>query len=260
MGVKLLNVKPIILAGVFFMAGQPGLSYGAEQMLGNSRKFKEQNPDWNKYEFTRDYLTSLEYLKSNADRYEETRLFAAQQEEDKRLILLRDELIHNNVNLRVARNYLKKYHTQVNNGLMLKVADIFINVCDELIVFNNEERKLLEDFNAARLKGKVDDARLEAFTSDQQRIYAAKKESLKNLLQASLLVAKVLVSNKENYYGEFDRLGITQEQRYKLLEKINHFNEKQYKGDLRTGQSFVEGSVVAIREILENYNYETNDS
>lgn len=257
---KSIKLKIFFIA-LFYLTPMifPCLSFSAEEMLGNSRKFKEQNPDWNKYEFARDYLTSLEYLKSNSDRYEEMRTFAAKQEREKRLILLRDEMIQNNVNLRVARNYLKKYRTQVNNGLMLKVSDIFTKVCDELIGLNNQERKLLEDMYSSQAKGKLDQVMMEAFENDQRKIYAAKKESLKNLLQASILVAKVLVSNKENYYGEFDRLGITQEQRYKLLDKINQFNEDQYKGDLRMGQSFLEGSVVAIREVLEDYNYETND-
>ncbi|MGE0267638.1 MAG: hypothetical protein AB7S78_04185 [Candidatus Omnitrophota bacterium] len=234
-------------------------SVNAEQMLGNKRKFKEQNPDWKKYEFTRDYLTSLEYLKKNAERYEKIRTSSSEHKDEQRITVLRDELIQSNVNLRVARNYLKKYHNQTNNGLMLKVSDIFMKVCDTMIELNNQERALLEEMHSFQVKGSLEQFNLDLFESNQRKIYESRKESLRELLTASLLVGKVLVSNQENYYGEFDRLGITQEQRYKLLNKLKRFNQESYKGDLRIGLSFVEGSVVAIREVLENYNYETND-
>lgn len=253
-------LKTIVLIFMFlFPVCFPGFVFSADQMLGNKKKFKEQNPDWNKYEFTRDYLTSLEYLKKNAERYEEIRTSAPGYREEQRITVLRDELIHSNVNLRVARNYIKKYHNQTNNGLMLKVSDIFMKVCDEMIELNNQERALLEEMYAFQMKGSLEQFNLDLFESNQKKIYEARRESLRELLKASILVAKVLVSNQENYYGEFDRLGITQEQRYKLLDRLNRFNQENYKGDLRIGQSFVEGSVVAIREVLENYNYETND-
>ncbi len=236
-----------------------GVSTASAEMLGNSRKFRKYNPDWKKYEFTRDYLTSLEYIRKNYDRQDSIDLSGAQPDVLNRIARMRDELIHENVNLRVARNYLKRYKNQARNGLMLKVADLFTHVCDDLIDLNSGQRALLEEMHALQRRGEMDSAAAARFEERQLAINYERRDALKELLRASILVTKILVSPTENYYGEFDRLGITQEQRYKLLDKVREFDEASYQGELRSGQSFLEGSVVTIREILEDYNYETLD-
>lgn len=234
-------------------------SSASAEMLGNNRKFRQNNPDWKKYEFTRDYLTSLGYLKKNYDREDGIDLSGSEPSILNRIAQMRDELIQENVNLRVARNYLKRYKNQARNGLMLKVTDLFTDVCDDLIELNSQQRTMLEEMHAMQRRGAMDDTAAALFEQRQAKISRERREALKELLRASILVTKILVSPDENYYGEFDRLGITQEQRYKLLDKIRRFNEASYQGELRSGQSFLEGSVVTIREILEDYNYETLD-
>ncbi|MBP9853648.1 MAG: hypothetical protein KBD53_02135 [Candidatus Omnitrophica bacterium] len=253
-----MNLKMIITIMIFLSVFTPYSLVSAEQILGSTSKFKKENPDGRKYEFTRDYLTSLEYLKKNSEQYELTRKASAEYKEEQRISALKTELIQNNVNLRVARNYLKKYHTQTNNGLMLNVSDIFTKVCDQLIELNNQEKILLDKMLAFH-KGSAEKVNMSTVEADRVKIYQSRKDSLKDLLKASILVTKVLVSNQENQNGTFNRLGITQEQRYKLLEKLNHFSEETYRGELRSGQTFLEGSVVTIREILEDYNYQSND-
>jgi len=77
---------------------------------------------------------------------------------------------------------------------------------------------------------------------------------LKNLLKSSILVSRLLVSDKVNRYGEYAYLGVTDKQRKRLVEKLNEFDGKEYVGDLREGQSFLEGSIAVIRETLNDYN------
>ena len=251
------NLRQIFMLAV--LAGFLTNTALAAEMLGSNRKFRTYNPDWKKYEFTRDYITSLGYLKKNYDR---EGAFSFQESEPNILnsiARMRDELIQENVNLRVARNYLKRYRNQTRNGLMLKVSDMFTNVCNELIELNSEQRLLLEEMHSRQRNGELDEAVAATFEKRQLSINRVRRESLKKLLRSSILVTKVLVSPHENYYGEFDRLGITQEQRYKLLNKVKSFDEAAYSGELRSGQSFLEGSVVAIREILEDYDYDSLD-
>lgn len=231
----------------------------ASEMLGSNRNFRKHNPDWKKYEFTRDYLTSLGYLKKNYDRQDHIDLNGSELDILNRIARMRDALIQENVNLRVARNYLKRYKNQATNGLMLKVTDMFTLVCDDLIQLNSRQRILLEEMHGLQRKGGLDQATAKTFEDRQQEINNARRDALKTLLKSSILVTKILVSPTENYYGEFDRLGVTQEQRYKLLDKIRHFDEASYQGELRSGQSFLEGSVVTIREILEDHNFESLD-
>lgn len=255
MVIKVLRQLCGLLLCVSLLSG----SAVASEMLGSSRQFRKHNPDWRKYEFTRDYLTSLGYLKKNYDRQDQIELSGSEVDILNRIARMRDELIQENVNLRVARNYLKRYKNQARNGLMLKVSDMFTVVCNELIDLNSEQRILLEEMHAMQRKGDLIEVSAVAFEKRQVQINLSRRDALKKLLRSSILVTKILVSPAENYYGEFDRLGITQEQRYKLLDKIRHFDEAAYQGDLRSGQSFLEGSVVTIREILEDYNFESLD-
>ena len=232
----------------------------AEEIMGNTSKFKEYNPDWKKYEFTRDYISSLNYIYKNNIRFDEVSYLAfTDSKEIKRIAILRDDLIRSNVNLRVARNYLKKYRNQLKNGLMLKVSDMYTRACNDLIDLNNKERDLLEEMYYTLLKDEMDQYNTDIFEKKQQTIALKRKEALRTMVEASVWVTKILVSNKENYYGEFDRLGITQSQRYKLLNRIDQFGVESGQQKLESGQSFLQSSVVVIREILENYDYETTD-
>lgn len=236
------------------------VSLSAQEMLGSNRRFQQNNPDGLKYEFTRDYITSLNYLKENNERFEDVAILAfSEDKEINRIAALRDDLIRNNLNLRIARNYLSKYLRQADNGLILKASDMFTDFCDQLIDHNNQEKLLLEELYYTQLKDEMDGFDVNGFTRDQRRIGLARKEALKKLLETSILVSKILISPQENYAGEYDRLGITQEERYKLLYKIDEFEDERFKGELRPGLTFLEGSVVTLREILEDYDYTALD-
>lgn len=257
----IISKKQVLVASLMICGLLAGsMEVDADQILGNTKKFVQTNPDVMKYEFTRDFLTSLNYLRENDERFEDIAILAFTEEKDiKGVALLRDDLIRNNLNLRIARNYLKKYLEQRENGLMIKVADMFTEMCNQMIDYNNQEKKLLEELYYVQLKDEMDSFNMDRFTQRQNRIAQSRKKVLKKLLQTSMVASKVLISNQENYYGEFDKLGITQEQRYKLLYRIDEFETDAYKGELRAGQTFLEGSIVTIREMLENYDYETID-
>lgn len=249
-----------ILALVMAVVLLADMNVAAEEMLGSNRRFRINNPDGIKYEFARDYITSLNYLKENNERFEDVAILAfSEDKEIDRIAALRDDLIRNNLNLRIARNYLSKYLRQADNGLILKASDMFTNFCDRLIDLNNEEKLLLEDLYYTQLKDEMDGFDVDGFTRSQRRIGQARKTTLKELLETTILVSKILISPQENYAGQFDRLGITQEERYKLLYKIDEFEDDRFKGELRPGLTFLEGSVVTLREILEDYDYTALD-
>ena len=173
-------------------------------------------------------------------------------EDSQRTKALIDSLILDNANLRIAKNFLKRFQTDPQNGLILKVSDIFISVCDEQIEFNNLERMLLERLYEFQLKDEVINLNKEDFFQAHIKLGVERKESWKRLLEASILVTKVLISNKTDKKGKFSFLGISEREKEKLLFKLDEFYGEEYEGELRSGQSFLEGSVVAIRQTLEN--------
>jgi hypothetical protein len=222
-------------------------------------KFSQFNPDGNKYEFVKTFLSSLGYLKLNGERTADTLDVSIKDMDEK---LLGQDMIKNieqdNAHLRVARNLLKK-HALSNNKMIIKVVDLFVLMCDEQIKHNVVEQKLYLDLYDAKKKGRWLSFDREKFVQELKTLVYQKKESSRKLLEASLLVSKILVSSKPDEYGEFITLGITSQERAKLLKKIEEFEGKGYAGKLRGGQTFLEGSISSIREVLEDESWELLD-
>lgn len=232
---------------------------GGDLLYTDAEKFREHNPDVGKYDFVKDYLNSLSYLKTNEKRDREVTVKSSGAlEKIENVKALIDNLIMDNANLRVARNYLKKYKRSPN-GLILKVTDLFIKVSDEQIEFNNQERGLFESLHQFLESDDFKNFNKDKFLEDQKYLSDVKRESLKGLLEASLLVNKILISENPDEFGEYVNLGITKKERQKLLKKINEFEGGDYQGDLREGQTFLQGSVSVIREILEDKSWAALD-
>lgn len=222
-------------------------------------KFKAYNPDGQKYEFVRNYLTSLSYFKANDEKSENVVIKISSELDDAdKVASLIENLVQENANLRAARNLLKKYKTSPN-GLILKVTDLFAKVCDEQIDFNDREKNILKNLHDVLVKADIQNFDKRDFVRTQRWLASERKESLKKLLEASMLVKKVLVSNKPDAYGELTSLGITKEERKKLLSKMNDLFGKNYRGELQEGQSFIKGSILVIRGVLEDTTWGTID-
>ena len=147
---------------------------------------------------------------------------------------------------------------------MVKVTDIFYQVCDEQAKLNEEEVKLIQ--NGVPEKEKVDPNHLLDVNQTPQPVLdqhialnQRRKDSLQKLVEASVLVAKVLISNQTDRDGELVVLGISELERKKLLTKADSFYGSGFEGGLREGQSFLQASVSSIKEILEDYSWGTLD-
>ncbi|MBF0531841.1 MAG: hypothetical protein HQL23_01965 [Candidatus Omnitrophica bacterium] len=225
--------------------------------LSEVDKVRQFNPDGKKYEFCKDYLNGLSYLANNESAVR-LRLSADMQgkseaEKGKKALA---SLVQENVNLRVAKNTLKKYLT-ADNGLMIKVAHIFMQVCDAQIALNSKEHELDEGYlkNGTGPAAKNFDWKKQK--SLREQLLAERRESMKGLLEASLLAQKILISDKPDRLGQLVNLGITAGQREKLIFKIKELFGRDTPAHLQEGQSFLKGSVAAILEILEDQTWGT---
>lgn len=235
-----------------------GVVFGAN-FYDSVDKIKEFNPDGKKYEFVKDYIFSLTYLKANEERSKKVSSMSFNKLDDvqkgRELI---NGFVQDNVHIRVARNLLNKY-VSPENGLMLKVVDLFAEVCDELVIVNKSERSLLEEFQEIQAKQEMADFDGSEFRSKQRKLAEKRRDSLKKLFEASMLVTKVLVSDKEDRFDQLTMLGITVEEKDKLLEKLDQFGGEDFNGELREGQSFLQGSISAIREVLMDSSWRLLD-
>ncbi|HBG62459.1 MAG: hypothetical protein A2Y03_07665 [Omnitrophica WOR_2 bacterium GWF2_38_59] len=241
-------MKKIFILSVMFVFC--ACSVFAASYYDSVDQIKEFNPDGKKYEFVRDFIHSLSYLQANDDRSKKISGMSFDKldnvQKGRELI---SGFVKDNANIRVAKNLLKKYISP-ENGLMLKVTDLFTEVCDELIVINKSERQLLQDFQEIQEKQELESFDGKEFRDRQRKLASIRRDSLKKLFEASMLVTKVLVSNKEDRFDQLTMLGITSQERKKLLEKLDKFYSKEFDGSLKEGQSFLQASVAVIRDVL----------
>ncbi len=221
----------------------------------------KHNPDGKKYEFVKNYIKGLSYLKLNSQRTQESLLEVTYDfggEELEKTLALRADLILDNTNLRVARNFLKQYRTP-ENGLILKITDLFEKFCNEQIDFNMRERKLIDALYEVQKKRDQKKFNKLNFAKTQEDLFSQRRQSFKKLLEASMLVTKMLISNKQDWRGDLTMIGITEEERMKLLFQLDGFYGDQYEGQIREGQTFLEASISVIREFLEEDQRRTLD-
>jgi len=236
-----------------------GVFLGTSFAESESEQYQKYNLDEKKFEFVRDYLNGLMYIKENIARREKiTPVSLFDFTDVKKISSYVDHLIWDNINLRIARNYLKK-HLNSKNGLILKSGLVFTNACNTHIDLNNREKDILEQIYKTQVKGTLKDAQKEQFADELKRLSAARKEASKELLEASVLVSKILISNQTDKFGEFFMLGISSAERERLIKKLNAFVGKKYVGEIREGQSVLEASIAVIRGILEDMSWQTVD-
>ncbi|MBF0483692.1 MAG: hypothetical protein HQL25_03190 [Candidatus Omnitrophica bacterium] len=222
---------------------------------GDVNEFAKNNPDGKKYDFMRRYIDTLSYFELNEKlnkQFVELNLLTAKPEKVKTYL---DALINANANLRVARNYLARYEKS-ENGLILKIVYDFKKACDVLIENNNQERLLVDKIYQAEIqKKKKADIDPADFMLKMSQLAAQRRDGLSQILGASVLASKVLISNKLDKFGSLYALGITATERKALLSQLSKFTGEAFRGEIREGQSFFQASIAAINAILEDESW-----
>lgn len=239
---------------IFLLAG--GLitlpAFAQSTIIDQTKKFSQYNPDGEKYEFIKYYLTALKYFETNQIRQDQRPDFNSTNLARSNFIKDQiNELLQLNSKLRIAKNIINRYEDS-NNGLILKTSKLFSQKCITLISLNNRERQALDDILALKKSGQLEDDGFKPFFHDLKVIERQRKEALSGILEASILASKVLVSDKLNVYEELSYLGVTEKQRSKLIERIKEFKTANISDDLKPGQSFLDGSVSVIYGRLQD--------
>jgi len=251
-------VKKYVLALIALLITHPSFVYSID-IAENPKKFTKLNPDGNKYGFVSTYIKGLEYIYKNVERRDSiTYPDLTQLNDASEVKSLINNLASENANLRIAKNLLLKYRVP-DNGLVLKVTDLFISMCDELVTLNQQERNIFAELYEHEVGKKIDEYDVMNMREHLKSIAAQRKESSGKLLQSAILLNQVLISSEPNGYGNFVNLGVTEKQRAKLIKKLDQFYGAEYEGELRAGQTFFQGSVATIRELLEDEVWGTLD-
>ncbi len=213
--------------------------------------FKINNPDIKKYEFARSYITALGYLKNIDRRWEKNNPKTIYKGKDEEIIKASiNYLALGNAELRIAKNYLSPYLSS-GNAMLRKVADGFILACDENIRINEEEHNVWDQWAYLRKSGLGTRNNETVFNDTQKSLSLRRKENDKAIIQTTILMTKVLRS-ADNKDENGHLLAITQEQRKKLLIKLDSYGKDVLDWGIKPKQRTLNASIAVIREILED--------
>ena len=193
-------------------------------------------------------------MKDIDDRWDKNapkKLFAHQKEKMIKATL--NDLALDSSDLLIVKNYLLKYLMSPNE-LMRKVANIVVVATNKEIAINHEEKILWEKWYDLNAAGQATRPKEIDFVKTQYAMELQRKEADKNIIQASVLMTKVLISEK-NKNGKGHLLAITAQERQQLLDKLDSFGSDTLDWGLKPRQSTLEGSIAIIREILEDSSW-----
>jgi len=213
--------------------------------------FSKNNPDIMKFEFARSYITALSYMKDINDRWGANAPKKLFPHDNKRMILASlNDLSFDSSDLLIIKNYLRKY-LRSPNMLIRKVADMVVVATSKEIGINHEEKAMWQNWYDLYVAGQATNSKEVDFVKGQYALELRRKEAEKSIVEASGLMTKVLISDKnKNSHGHL--LAITAQQRQKLLDKLDSFGSDTLDWGLKLHQSTLAGSIAVIREVLED--------
>ena len=216
-----------------------------------SQEFKENNPDIGKFYFAQSYISALGYLNSIQIRWQKTspkKLYAGDDIKVMRGYVA--YLIKDNLDLRIAKNYLTKY-LNADNALIRKTADTFIASCIIMIEINEKEKIVWDQWYA--IKSKKFDSRVneKKFILKQEEFALKRKEIYKGVIEATVFLSKVLKSDR-NADEKGYILALTKKEKSSLLKHLDEYGKHVLDWGLKPGQDHVKASIAIIRETLED--------
>jgi hypothetical protein len=220
--------------------------------------FKQNNPDGMKYDFARSFIIGFGYLNSVDQRFEKSKEIKAKGNEMAFIQWNLDRLAKDNMDLRIAKNYVTKYFN-VPNRLMRKVIDSYAYACDGLIGLNLKERELWNQMHQVKKKGDVSAEQDQEFVKSQEKLADHRKVVMRSIVEVSVLMTKVLFSEDVQEKQVKKRLALTLKERDNLIRKLDTFAGDNLDWGIKPGQTYVHGAEATIREVLEDPTYLSAD-
>jgi CheY-like chemotaxis protein len=244
----------ILLA--FFLFTLPSPVFAAPLTAGAAKTpFQQYNPDIDKFAFSKSFIASLSYYgRLNA------RLVREQETGDKfdqDLNVLKtfiDNRTLDNIELRIAKNYLSKY-AQSRNLFIRKVAYDAMLAYEQNITVSSAERRLWEAYYRFKKMGVPKDLNEGDFKDQMARLARDRKVARMAVLEAVMMFKKVLLSAKSCEDEHCENLALTPAQRDKLIEKLDDFAGDNMAWGIKDGQGTFEAAIASVREVLEDPAY-----
>jgi hypothetical protein len=230
----------------------------ANLLASDDHAFKRNNPDIMKYDFARSYISSFSYLEAMDKRLQEAEKAKKKSDQLGFIQWNLDRLAKDNMDIRIAKNYVSKYFN-VPNSLMRKVIDTYAYSCDQLIELNANERALWNQLHQYRKQGELSGEQDKEFVEGNQKLSLQRKEFMRGILESSVLLTKVLISENVKEKAVKKRLALSANERDKLVRKLDTFAADNLDWGMKPGQTYLQGAVATVREVLEDPTYLSAD-
>jgi hypothetical protein len=217
--------------------------------------FRELNPDAGKYAFVKDYIFALSYYARVAQRLQlegETAAASLEQQAVVRQLIANRTL--DNTELRIARNYLKRYCSSAS-PFVRKTALTAVDAYQRLLTMSARERTLWSGFLRYITDGQPENFDEKEFSRQQVLLAQQKKEVAKDVLRASVLATRVMLSSAHCEDETCRVLDFTPAERDRLSAALATVPGINMDWGMKPGQSTVEASAAVIRESLEDPLY-----
>ncbi len=219
--------------------------------------FKANNPDIDKFEFTRSYIAALSHIHAIDARWKENPLPKSVGDD---IAIMRGYVVHlikDNADLRIAKNFLLKY-LDSPNPLIRKTADTFLAACLRQITINDREREIWDQWYAVTSNSLDTPVNERAFVKAQGNLALKRKDAGQTIIEATALLCQVLKSEK-NADEKGRILALTSKQRDVLLGRLDAFGRDTLAWGMKPGQDYIQASIALIREVLEDSAYTAVD-
>lgn len=230
----------------------------ARAIAADDHAFKRNNPDIMKYDFARSYISSFSYLETMGHRLSQVNDAKLKTDDLGFIQWNLDRLAKDNMDIRIAKNYVGKYFN-VPNSLMRKVIDTYAFSCDQLIELNTNERTLWNQIHQYRKQGVLTEEQDTEFVKGQEKLSALRKDSMRGILESAVLLTKVLISENVKEKAIKKRLALSARERDKLIRKLDTFAGDNLDWGMRPGQTYLQGAVATVREVLEDPTFLSAD-
>lgn len=236
----------VLIAGVIIIS--------SSRVCADQGQFKTGNPDGVKYEFARSFIASMAFFQSVEDRLRDSGKFSDAVDERKLLKWNLERLAKDNLDLRVAKNYMVKYFN-AGNALMRKVVDTYAVTCDELIGINHRERELWKEWPKMRKVDEDGNIDLKEFSDAQGLLSDERKSAMRKIVETAVLMTKVLFNEDVREQQVRKRLALTHNQREKLIKKLDDYAGDNLDWGMKPGQTYLQSAQAVVREVLEDPTY-----
>ncbi|MFC1621474.1 hypothetical protein ACFL2G_04130 [Candidatus Omnitrophota bacterium] len=212
-------------------------------VLGAVVCFGEKNSP--EFEFVRDYVESLRFLKLSVERHRESNLKSVNYQTEIEMVadFMKDFRLDNH-DLGVAKSILDKYVRSENKVIKEIVPSILI-VYDMLIGVNAKTLELYERLYSPELVNNPGKINKSLCISSASKIMADRERAEKQLLEANVLVTITLVNSAPGKKGFF---AINSKERKELISLIDEiFSYETYN---EAGLTYVDSCGAAMRRML----------